>query len=487
MIIPFGDYTPDLPVLGNPGATTANNVLPAIAGYLPLSDIAPISTALTAYCRGAFSAVGSDGNSRSFAGDATDLYRLVGITQTNTSSTAAAYSCSADSYWEFAKFDDRVLATNYDDNIQAMALDGTAFGDLSANAPKARHISIVRDFVMVGNTYDGVDGAVPNRVRWSGLDDDTTWTVSPTTQADYQDLQGNGGWVQSIIGGERAYIFQERAIWLATYIGSPVVFQFDKIEDARGALCPRGTIQVGPSVFYISNDGFYQINGGQSVPIGAGKVDKTFINDLNHNYLYRVTAAAFPEEKVIAWSYPSNSSDGTPDKLIMYNWVSQKWATANLNHELLFRAMTVGVTLDGLDAINSDLDALPFSLDSRVWMGGNLNLAAFDTDHKLGYFTGDALDATIETGEFQPQGLEGLRSEITEVTSIVDGGTHTVQMGSRETQAATIAWGGLAAENASGITEVRSNARYHRVRQMISGGFTSATGILINGRKVGAR
>jgi len=487
MIIPFGDYTPDLPKLGNPGATTAKNIIPGKVGYIQLNGLSAYSSALTAYCRGAFSAVSSAGAVSSYSGDASKLYRLVGTTQTD-SSKVGGYSCATDSYWEFAKWGDTCIATNFDDAIQVVTLGGTTFADLAASAPKARHIAVVRDFVMVGNTYDASDGNVPNRVRWSALNDSTDWTVSPTTQSDYQDLQGNGGWVQAIIGGERAVIFQERSIWLATYVGSPVVFNFDQIEDARGALCPRGVIQVGGIIYYIADDGFYAISGGQSVPIGFGKVDRTFLADLNDEYLHRVTAAALPSEKVVMWSYPgSGSVDGTPNKIIMYNWASQRWSTAELSHDLLFRSMSVGTTLEELDAISADLDALAFPLDSKVWMGGKLQLSAFDTDHKQAYFTGTALDATIETGEFQPEGMEGQRTEITRVIPIVDGGTHSVQMGTRETQAGTISWGSDTPENSSGECPVRSNSRFHRVRVNITGGFTDATGVAVIASPVGER
>lgn len=479
MIVPFGPYTPDLPKLGNPGSTTAKNVIPSAAGYKPLNSLTTYSSALTAYCRGAFSAMDSIGNVSSYAGDATKLYRLVGTTQTD-SSKVGGYTTASDSYWEFAKWGNTCIATNFDDPMQVITLGGTTFANLSAGAPRARHITITRDFVMVGNTFDSSDGSVPNRVRWSGLNDSTDWTVSATTQSDYQDLQGNGGWVQSIVGGDRAVIFQERAIWLATYVGSPVVFNFDVIEEARGAFCPRGVIKVGGVIYYIADDGFYAITGGQSAPIGFGKVDSTFLADLNDDYLHRVTAAALPNDKVVMWSYPgSGSSDGTPNKIILYNWASQKWAHAELNHEIIFRAMSVGTTLDGLDSINTQIDQLAFSLDSKVWMGGKLQMSAFNTSHQQSYLTGTALDATIETGEFQPEGLEGYRSEITEVMPIVDGGTHTVQMGTRETQNGTIAWGTASTENSTGICPVRSNSQFHRTRVNITGSWNDATGVKI--------
>lgn len=475
MIIPFGEWSPDLPAFGNQ-ATTAKNVIPHGKSYKKFPSLTSFSTALTAYCRGAYSSIDGDGAVSSYAGDATKLYRLVGATFSDASKVGG-YMCASDSYWEFQQFGQSVIASNYDDTMQTIAIGGTQFADLTGTPPRARHIANVRDFLVVGNTFDASDGAIPNRVRWPGIGTTTSWTVSPVTQADYQDLHGNGGWVQSIIGGvDAGYVFQERAIWRMLYVGSPIVFDFSKIEDARGALAPRGVIQVGPMIFFLADDGFYMMSGGQSVPIGSNKVDRTFLSELDDSYLHRVTSAAFPELKVVLWSYPgSGSVDGTPSRVIMYNWVSQNWAFAELNHELIYRAMTVGTTLDDLDSISASVDSLPYSLDSKVWMGGKLQLSGFDTDHKQGFFTGTALDATLETGEVQlnPSG----RTEITEVVPLVDGGTHTVQMGTRETQAGTVSWGSASTENSSGICPVRSNSHFHRVRVNNTGDFNDAIGV----------
>lgn len=473
MEIPFGEWTPDLPPLGNTGATTAKNVKPLVKGYGPLPALVSNTTALTAYCRGMFSDKDTSGATYSYAGDATSLYGLVGDTWTDYSKSGS-YAISTGENWEFAKFNNKIIAVSIDENPQFLTLGPGTFADLTT-ALKARHVTATQDFVIMGNTYDGVDGNVPNRVRWSAYQDETDWTVSATTQADYQDLEGNGGWVQRIVGGEQIYVFQERAIWRMSYVGSPVVFQFDKIDEARGAWAERSVLPVGNMIFFLADDGFYMLSGNQSFSIGAGKVDKTFLDEFDSTYIDRVSAAAFTDEKIVMWSYPSTSSvDGTPDKVIMYNWASQKWSFGQFNHELIYRAQSTSTTLDGLDALGySDLDAMTISLDSKVWMGGTLQTAAFDTTHKLAYFTGTALDATLETGEFGSKD----RMEITEVIPLIDGGTHTAQVGTRETQAGTVSWGTTSTENSSGICPVRENSRYFRGRVNITGDFNFAQGI----------
>jgi hypothetical protein len=389
---PFGEYTPDLPILGNQGSPNINNAIPQPAGYKQLNSLSAYSSALTAYCRGAFTGKDTAGNVDSYSGDATKLYRLVGTTMTD-SSKGGGYSCASDSFWEFAQFANAIVASNFDDTPQTLTLGNSTFADLTGTPPKFRHVGVggpAGSFLIVGNTNDAVDGAVPYRVRWPGLNTITSWTVSATTQADFQDLASVDGWVQAIVGGEVTYVFQERSINRMTYVGSPQIFQFDKVESARGALAPRGVLGVGSMIFFIADDGFYMSIGGQSLPIGAGKVDKFFLNDLNSSYLHRVTTAAIPDDKVVIWSYPgSGSTDGTPNKCLLYNWESKKWCPAGFNHELIYRAQSIGVTLDGLDALGyTNLDTVPFSLDSKVWMGGKLQLAAFDTSHKQAFLPG---------------------------------------------------------------------------------------------------
>jgi hypothetical protein len=381
----------------------------------------------------------------------------------STRTVGGAYATAIADWWEFVQWGNTMLATNGIDAPQVVTLGGSNFAALAGTPPKARHMAVVRDFVVLGNTDDGT--ARPNRVHWSAINNSGDWTISANTQCDVQDLQGDGGWVQKVVGGEYGLVFQERAVWKMTYIGSPVIFQFDLIERSRGAFAPQSVIGWGNMVFFLADDGFYMIVGGSpAIPIGAGKVDTTFLADLRTAYAYRVNAAIDPTNKLVMWAYPgSGSTDGTCNKIMVYNWAVKRWArVVGMTIEALLRWAATGYSLDGLDSVSTSLDALSDSLDSRAWVGGAQNLAAFSTDHKSYTFTGTAMDAIVDTGEVQL--TPGMRSSVLWARPLIDGNAATVALRTRNRQADTAAYGSASSQDTTGICALRSNARYHSAR-----------------------
>ena len=96
MLIPFGDFLPDLGLHGNPGSPYVINVLPFKDGYesFPLGATSSASSnALTAYCRGVGSFRSSANTRYDFFGDETKLYRLTGGAFDDVSS--ATYTTAA--------------------------------------------------------------------------------------------------------------------------------------------------------------------------------------------------------------------------------------------------------------------------------------------------------------------------------------------------------------------------------------------------------
>lgn len=470
--IEFGDFLPDQPDFQNPGSTNIRNVLPAEQGYRQMPGQSVFSDALDARNQGAITEIQNDGTVWAYAGDATKLYRLVDATWTD-SSKGGGYNIASDVFWEFAKFKEMVIATNINDPVQSITLGGTTFADMitSTLKPQARHVGVTDDFVILGNTSEG--GTVyPYRVRWSGIDDEADFDQSAVTQSDFQD-QPEFGWVQRIIGfGRDAYVFQERAIRVMRYEGTPTIFRFDTVEQNRGAISPQSVVAFGRFVFYLADDGFYMFDGAQSHPIGKEKVDSFFYDDVDSQYTYAISAAIDPKRALVAWAYRSTSATVSApvcDKILFYSWATQKWTFAEVNNEFLYRDLSKGFTLDGLDSVSATLEGLPFSLDSRVWAGGLILLAGFDSSHRLVSYTGAALTASLDTKETQH--YPGQISFVDAARPLVEGENALIliQIGTRNKLNEAVTFSGLAALNSIGEATFRSAARYHRYRIVISG------------------
>lgn len=487
-VLPVGQWTPDLADLGGTGIT-AQNVVPWQDAYKSFPSLVVQSNALNARCQGGSFGRDSSGNVYNYAGTVSKLYQQAPGSASYVDSTrtvGGAYATNTADWWEFAVWGNTMLATNGADAPQVVTLGSSNFAAIAGSPPKARHMAVVRDFVVLGNTDDGTPR--PNRVHWSAINNSADWTISADTQCDVQDLQGDGGWIQAIVGGEYGLVFQERAVWKMTYVGSPVIFQFDLIERSRGAFAAQSVIGWGNMVFFLADDGFYMILGGSpAIPIGAGKVDSTFLADLRTSYAYRVNAAIDPTNKLVMWAYPgSGSTDGTCNKIMVYNWAVKRWArVVGMTLENFMRWAAAGYSLDGLDSVSTSLDALSDSLDSRAWVGGAQNLAAFSTDHASYTFTGTAMDAIVDTGEVQL--TPGMRSSVLWARPLTDGNAATVALRTRNRLADTAAYGSAASQDSTGICALRSNARYHAARVATTGAFSFIQGVEIKFTSDGER
>jgi len=485
MLVPFSDWLPDMAEFGNPGSLTAKNVIPAKESYRPFPNLNAISNALTGTALGTFGARDASNNVYFYVGDATKLYEGINNTFTDES-VGGGYTTAATDVWEIEQFGADIIATNFTDPVQEIAIGGGgagAFANLitSTLKPKAKHVAVIRSFLVLGNTSDGTDGHVPYRVWWSGINDGTDFDPDATTQCDFQNMQ-EGGWVQALVGGaEYGVVFQERQISRMAYVGSPLVFDFYPVDRKRGTPIPGSVISHGRLIFYISEEGFFAFDGSQSHPIGVDKVDKTFWAQFDLNNKHRVSAAIDAANKLVVWSFPGTGSvGGNPNKLWLYHWVYGKWSEVEVDTQIVTKAQAQGYTLDGLDAVGTDIDdgvVFAESFDSDIWKGGALRFGAFDTNNKLGYFNGSNLAATIDTSEAQLLG--GQRAMLTATRPIVDGGTPTIRIRSRNRTEDTASFSSTVTINAIGECPVRTNARYIAGRMEMPAGetWTHAQGI----------
>jgi hypothetical protein len=463
-LIPFAEYRPDLPALG-PFAREARNVVPAAQSYRPLNALSSASSALTARAQGAAWFRGTDGTTKMFAGDATKLYLLDDATWDDVSQAATTYAPGADGTWRFTQFGVLAIAVDGVSDPQKFDLGaGTAWADLGGTPPAAKFIGTARDFVVLANI-----GSTRQRVKWSGFNNAEQWTPSASTQSDEQDMP-DGGEITGFVGGEYGVVFQEASIRRMSYEGPPTVFRFDKIANDLGCTVPNSVAGFIDRAFFLHKSGFYMVVGGQQVvPIGRDKIDRTFWAEFDEGNMFRCSAAIDPVRSLYIFAYPAAGSSGTPNRLLIYNWVDERWARAILECEIVFGGVSQqSYTLEDLDSFGT-LETLPYSLDSSFWTGSlSPLLFAFDTTHKSGSFSGATLEAVCETGEFNPG--NGKRSIIRGCRPLIDGGSPLISIGSREVQQAAVAYGDGVGLTPAGLAPVYTSGRYFRARATMPAG-----------------
>lgn len=491
-IIEFGPWLPDRGILASDGVLEAKNVIPRKDHYAPANSLTTISSALSARCVGAIAARDAEGDVFVMAGDASKLYSLTAGTFSDVSKVGG-YSTPADANWEFVIWGSSVIATNYTDAVQSFDVNTSSiFADMitSTLKPKARHVAVVRDFVVLGGTNDAVDGEKPNRVWWSGLNNNLTFDPSESTLSDFNDFP-SGGWVQRIVGGEQfGLVFFETEIRRMLFVGSPKIFSFAIIDKNRGTDIPNSVVTNGLLTCFHCEEGFFVTDGNQSMPIGDGQIDKWFSDNYDSTYSYRVSSAFDPVNKLFMWSFPSvNATGGVPDTILCWNWIDKKWSHIDINHEWLILSLTQGYTLDGLDAVGTDIDdatLFPVSFDSRLWTGGELRIGAFDTTHKLAQFTGTTLQATIDTSVFQPNG-KGL-ADVTAVQPLISGTTSVTQkLASSNRLGDTLTFGSAVAIDTYGRAHIPLSGQYFKAETIIAAGETGwkAQGIRLHATTAG--
>jgi hypothetical protein len=461
--ITFGEWLPDQPSVTG-ALVKANNVFSKAIGYGAIPSAVDYSGSASENLTNVVAGRNPDGTTSIFAGSETNLYKLDSSDMSLDDVSGTTYATPNGQRWRFTQFGNRLIAANGFNKLQGWLLGtSTAWADLAADAPKARYVTVVRDFVVSGNIYDATT-PLPFRIKWSALNDETSWTDSATTQSDYQEIP-DGGTVVGITGGEFGLIFMDRSIHRMSYVGSPLVFQFDNISRNLGCYEANSIIQYQGVSFFLSDDGFYACDGQNIIAIGNEKVNRYFYSDVDEVYLSNMSAAIDPFRNLVIWSYASKGQGGNVNRLLIYNFETKKWSSGSTDVDRVADASTPSVTLEGLDAFSTSIDALPTSLDSRQWIGGKMMFAGV-RNAKIVTFTGANSTATIQTGDLS---AENRKTAVTLVQPIVDNGSASVAISSRNLLSEQVTFGTATAADSENRVSIRSMGRYHQLEFTPSG------------------
>lgn len=472
--VQFEEWLPDQPSVTS--LRDAKNVYPTSVGYAPFNNALDFSGNATSTLNSVFGAKIGD-EVGIFAGSPDKLFKLdaTDLSLDDVSKTGG-YSGSN---WKFTQFGKVIIAANNQSKLQAWTLGTSSqFADLNANAPVAKFVTVVRDFVVAANIGGGAE---TNKVQWSDIADETNWVSGTTSQSDYQ-LLPDGGNITGLTGGEIGLVFLEKAIIRMSYSGSPLFFQLDTISRGLGCIDGNSIAQYGATSFFLSDDGFYKCDGQTVTGIGTEKVDRYFYQDADLTDIDTMSASVDPIKKLVVWNY--KNVDGGRSMLI-YNWQLNKWSRAETLATGVGSITTTGYTLEGLEVVlgytSIDNPNLP-SLDDRLWVGGKFLFAGFK-DSKIVTFGGFTYDSELITPDIEL----GYNSVVTLVRPQIDNGTASVSVASRRELDDNIQFNTPTSTSSEGRASIRSAGRYHRFKVQPIGNWTNAIGIDVDVKPQGGR
>ncbi|WP_299949075.1 hypothetical protein [uncultured Ruegeria sp.] len=407
--IQFGEWMPDAPTYKNPGCVIADNVIPTTMGYGPFLGLVGQSDTVSDDVQGAEQFYDNSETSLIVGGTDDSLF----VRRASVTETSGMTSIGAGEAWDFARFNDFVIATSVNNSPQYLSdidTDNT-WSALPGSPPQAKRCAKVGEFLMLGNV-----SGVPNRIQWSSYNNPTgSWASDRLTQANFADLDAELGSVQRIVGGRYGMVFQERGIQRISNVGAPKVWNADVISSSRGTTAPFSVVTVGYLSYFLAQDGFYITNGSAIESVGTNRVNEWFFDNVEQSTIVETHGAVDWQNECIIWAFKSDAA-GDFNRFIIYSWAQNRWSTGTVDVGWLVGTAKDAVSIDALDAIYGNLDAIPLSLDAVEFKSGLSRLGAFvnsSTTSEFNTFTGSPLQAEWETGEAQP--VPGKRVFVDEV------------------------------------------------------------------------
>lgn len=456
----WGAWRPDQSGPNTGFCQIADNVLPQSAGlgqygaqlvgYGPFPQLitTPGAGALSAAPRGNISLTLDDGTSAVFYATATTIEQLSASYTFTAIDTGRSVTTSDDvSFLHYGAF---LLNTDTSDGFKAYNVETPAGNNTVSGAPSARSIFSCNNVVFAldcnGNN---------RRMQSSGVGDFTAWA---TLGADGKTFEDGGALVCGVdVKNGNAVIFQEDALRVVTFGNavSPALYSIAKAADGRGSVGERSVVSFDGMVFYLATDGFYRFdltNG--NTPIGAEKINRWFLAQIDNSTLDTVQGALDPKNKIVCWRFSSltNSSSTTFDRMICYDWQLNEWFTLTVTTTALARISTPGYTLDQMDSFGT-LDQISLVLDDRFWQGGVPVYGALDANYEFATFSGAPAAATLQSYT----ATSPVNQMVRKATPISDNANSNLQLGVQYRLSDAMTWKAGVTRQRGGIVPLRGN------------------------------
>jgi hypothetical protein len=326
-----------------------------------------------------------------FIGTDVGLWRIgPGNTLGEVTRTSGAYT-TANNKWDFCKFGNWLVATNYNDEVQVIkGMTASNFERLITDQTiKAKYAVTNHGHLLLG--YVEKDGLVyPNGVLISKYQTISDFTSVPG--AEFVNLHESPGPITSMIIFEFASagyesniaIFHPNSISIAWWTGAPYNFNFDYNRYLDIGAIPGSPVMVEGICYFFDEKTIYRWDGiNPPEDIGYG-VRETILHQIDISKYFEITAATHPRMGLALWSFRSTSADNDySDKILIYNIRNKKFSLIESGQYCIFTMHRNQWTIEMLDQFYPTIADIPFPFDNNFWSDNSATFGCMSPDKKV--------------------------------------------------------------------------------------------------------
>jgi hypothetical protein len=190
-----------------------------------------------------------------------------------------------------------------------------------------RHLVVLGADPISGSSRTGVID--PMLVAFSDQENELDFEPRATNTAGSLRLSSGSFIVGGIKSRQEILIFTDTSLYSMNFIGPPLTFAINLINEGSGLLSPKSAVNAPNGVFYASKTGFYFYSG--SVKRLPCTVQEYVFEDLDLEQAFKCHMGVNTEFSEIWFFYPS-LADGTGEisRYVIYNYEENHWSVGSL-------------------------------------------------------------------------------------------------------------------------------------------------------------
>ena len=190
-----------------------------------------------------------------------------------------------------------------------------------------RHLVVLGADPVSGSTRTGV--VDPMLVAFSDQENELEFEPTATNTAGSLRLSSGSFIVGGIKSRQEILIFTDTSLYSMNFIGPPLTFAINLINEGSGLLSPKSAVNAPNGVFYASKTGFYFYNG--SVRRLPCSVQEYVFNDLDLSQAFKCHMGVNAEFSEIWFFYPSvEDATGEISRYVIFNYEENHWSVGSL-------------------------------------------------------------------------------------------------------------------------------------------------------------